>query len=354
MSTLEQIKRTIEQLENQRAVLGDEAIDAALQGLHQKLAEMEEPSGQAKAETVDPSLLAERKLVTIMFADISGFTALAERLDPEAVRDLTNQCFDQLVPVVEKYGGTVDKFIGDEIMALFGAPLAHENDPERALRAALEMLSALQHFNQTQKTDLGIHFGINTGRVIAGGIGTSGKQEYSVMGDAVNLASRLEELSERGEILVGADTYRQTAPLFRFQPLEPVLVKGKAKAQSIYRLLGRKSTPGRVRGLETRGISSPLVGREAEFNAIQKRFSALSKGQGGVLTLTGEAGVGKSRLMAETHTLVDNNPLQWLEGRSLSFSQSISYIRSTTYWSICIRLSIESVKSFSCCSKCSF
>ena len=166
----------------------------ALAPLRQQLAELRGTPTALPAS----SLEGERKLVTVMFADISGFTAMAETMDPEAVRDLMNGCFERLVPIVEKYGGTVDKFIGDEIMALFGAPVAHENDPERALRAALEMMEALEAFNVERSTDLGVHFGINTGLVIAGGIGTRERQEYSVMGDAVNLASRLEEVSERG------------------------------------------------------------------------------------------------------------------------------------------------------------
>ena len=196
MSTLgeqtAQLESAIAALEAQRAILGDVVVEAALAPMREKLAALE----QIEAPT--PDLMGERKLVTVMFADISGFTALSEELDPEAVREMMNTCFDHLVPVVEKYEGTVDKFIGDEIMALFGAPVAHENDPERALRAALEMMEALEAFNVERSTDLGVHFGVNTGLVIAGGIGTRERQEYSVMGDAVNLASRLEEVSERG------------------------------------------------------------------------------------------------------------------------------------------------------------
>src|SRR5512137_264977 len=153
------LEQAIAHIESQRAALGDTAADIAIAGLKQKLSEVEKPEESG-----------ERKLVTIMFADISGFTALSEKMDPEAVRDLMNLCFDRLVPCIKRYDGTIDKFIGDEIMALFGAPVAHENDPERALRAALEMLSALPKFNAENKTQLGIHFGINTGLVLAGGI----------------------------------------------------------------------------------------------------------------------------------------------------------------------------------------
>ena len=141
----------------------------------------------------------ERRLVTILFADLAGFTALAEHLDPEEVHKLPNRCFDRLVPCVERYGGTIDKFIGDALMALFGAPVAHEHDPERAIRAALDLRGTLEEFNREQGLALALHIGINTGRVLAGSVGGGGRRDYSVVGDAVNIAARLEELSQPNE-----------------------------------------------------------------------------------------------------------------------------------------------------------
>jgi len=324
MTEREQLEQAIAALEAQRAILGDAVVDAALGSMRQQLAELE----LAEREPA-PALEGERKLVTIMFADISGFTALAETMDPEAVRDLINACFDHLVPVIEKYEGTVDKFVGDAIVALFGAPVAHENDPERALRTALEMKSDLAAFNASRHTDLGLHFGINTGSVIAGGIGSEGRQEYSVMGDAVNVASRLEEVSERGAILVGPDTYRLTAPLFEFEALEPIQVKGKAKPVPIYRVLAPKAVSGKVRGIV--GLESPLVGRQAEFRALQEAVERLRAGVGGIVTIVGEAGIGKSRLVAEARSQVTGRDavtasLQWVEGRCLSYGTSIAYL----------------------------
>jgi len=254
MTEQEQLLQAITAMEAQRPILGDAVVEAALGPLQKRLAELEQEARESA-----PALAGERKPVTIIFADISGFTAMSERLDPEQVRKMMNTCFDHLVPVIEKYEGTVDKFIGDEIMALFGAPVAHEDDPERALRAALEMMEALEEFNAQHRTNLGIHMGINTGLVIAGGIGSRRQQEYSVMGDAVNLAARLEDASERGEILVGPSTYRLTAPLFELEAREPIRVKGKAEPVPIYRLTGQKAAPGLVRGIE--GLRSPLVGR---------------------------------------------------------------------------------------------
>jgi adenylate cyclase len=173
------------------------------------------PSGDRAVGTL---LTGERRLVTILFADVSGFTMLSERLDPEALRDLITACFDRLVPCIQRYGGTIEKFVGDEIMALFGAPTAHENDPERALRAALEMRHALTALNQEQHVPLAIHFGVNTGLVYAGGVGGGGRKDYSVMGDAVNVASRLKGLAKPGEIVVGADTNRQAGHHDVMQP----------------------------------------------------------------------------------------------------------------------------------------
>ena len=158
MAEREQLEQAIAALEAQRASLGDAAVDAALGPMRRQLAKLE----LAKHEPA-PALEGERKLVTVMFADISGFTALAETMDPESVRDMMNTCFERLVPIIESYEGTVDKFIGDEIMALFSAPVAHENDPERALRTALEMMDALAAFNAEHGLNLGLHFGINAG-----------------------------------------------------------------------------------------------------------------------------------------------------------------------------------------------
>ena len=234
-----QLEAAIAGLEAQRAILGDAVVNLAVAPLRHQLEELRKsaaPNLQLPITNLQsPSFEGERKLVTIMFADISGFTAMSEKMDTEQVRSLMNACFDHLVPAVKKYDGTVDKFIGDEIMALFCAPTAHENDPERALRAALDMVDRLHEFNDRHHTDLGLHFGINTGTVIAGGIGSAAQQQYDVMGDAVNLAARLEDASDRGEIFVGPDTHRMAAPLFEFEALAPICVKGKAEPVPIYK-----------------------------------------------------------------------------------------------------------------------
>jgi class 3 adenylate cyclase/tetratricopeptide (TPR) repeat protein len=275
------------------------------------------------------ALQGERKQVTVMFADISGFTAMSEQRDAEEVVTLVNACLTELSECVYRYEGTIDKYIGDAIMAIFGAPRAHEDDPERAIRTALAMREVLDEFNAKPPLPLadplGIHIGIGTGYVIAGLIGTERDRKPTVMGDAVNLASRLEDVSNRGQIFVSEDTYRLTSRLFVFKELDPVAVKGKADPVKIYEVLGAHEQPGSMRGLT--GLQASLVGRDAEAQKVSLAVSNLQAGRGGIVLVEGEAGIGKSRLVAEIRHRLDGTPLacRWLEGRGLSYGRSLSY-----------------------------
>ena len=319
MSTLDeqaaQLAAAIASLEAQRETLGDSVVEPAVAALRQKLAQLETTSDDSGAGE-------ERKIVTILFADVSGFTALSEQKDPEEVRSLINGCFEHLVPVVQKFGGTIDKFIGDEIMALFGAPVAHEDDPERAVRTALELMEAMTSFNQAHGTDLNLHIGINTGAVIAGNIGSTGRRDYSVMGDAVNLAARLEDASPDGETFVGPRTYAQTSGVFEYEKIPPLKLKGKSTPVDIYRLGGLRPRANRTRGIE--GLHASLVGRDAELAQMHSALAAVQNGFGGILSIVGEAGLGKSRLLAEARASVEDN-LTWAEGRALSYTSGMSY-----------------------------
>jgi class 3 adenylate cyclase/tetratricopeptide (TPR) repeat protein len=308
-----ELESAIISLEAQRSVVGDSVVDSAVAALRRQLAELDQPIRK-------PSAQEERKIVTILFADVSGFTTLSEKLDPEEVRNLINSCFERLVPIVRKYEGTVDKFIGDEIMVLFGAPVAHENDPERALRVALEMMAAIAVFNRDQAIELNIHVGVNSGPVVAGQVGAEERRDYSVMGDAVNVAARLAHAANNGEIYVGPSTYRQAAAFFDFETLPALTLEGKEKPVEGYRLVGLKAEQRRAR--RTKGFRSPLVGRQSELAEIQSAFQNLCNGRGSVLTVIGEAGVGKSRLVSEALQLTD---LRWAEGRALSYSEGMNY-----------------------------
>jgi class 3 adenylate cyclase len=328
---ISQLEHAISGIDSQRAVLGDQVVDIALGPLLMQVQELRKslPRNEALPSRDNAAIKfeGERKQVTIMFADISGFTAMSEKADPEHVRRIMNACFDSLVPAIRDFGGTVDKFIGDEIMALFGAPVAHENDPERALRVALELLKRLSEFNRQNNVDLGLHFGINTGTVIAGGIGSQAQQQYSVMGDAVNIASRLEDASDRGQIFVGPDTYRLTAPLFDFEELAPLRLKGKSEPVKVYLLKSVKVQPGRQRGLA--GTESPMVGRDQELDALIRAADALQQGRGRLVTVIGEPGLGKSRLIQEWKATLErlgrSGHFTWIYGHCVSYGQSLAY-----------------------------
>ena len=315
VQTIEQLETALTALNAQRSVIGDEIVDLMIVPLQQQLQAMRQPA-------TDP--MGERKLVTIVFADISGFTAMSEALDPEQVRRTMNDCFDAIVPCIKRYGGTVDKFIGDAVMALFGAPIAQENHAESAARASLEMLNAIHQFNKAQATSLGIHIGINTGLVVAGGIGSQGQQQYSVMGDAVNLAARLEDASDSGEILIGAATYRLIAPLFDVETRSPITLKGKSEPVPNYRLIAATATPGALRGLP--GPRSHLVGRSHEQLRLQGAIAALREGagRGARFAILGDAGIGKSRLIAEFRQ-TNCATVVWTEGRALSYNMQTSF-----------------------------
>jgi class 3 adenylate cyclase/tetratricopeptide (TPR) repeat protein len=270
----------------------------------------------------------ERKQVTVMFADIYGFTALSERLDPEEVTTLTNEALKEMAEAVYQYEGYIDKFLGDAVMAVFGAPVVHEDDPERALRAALAMRERLEGFNRRWIDRLGqplsLHIGINTGTVIAGNVGSDLRLSYTVMGDTVNTASRLEDASQPGQILVSRDTYRLTQAAFTFLALDPITVKGKREPLSVFELQRAKLHPGKSRGLK--GLHSSLVGREREMAQLRHVLAELEAGRGHIVMITGEAGIGKSRLTAEWHEAVTaGDRVLWLEGRAFTHTTSLAY-----------------------------
>ncbi len=284
------------------------------------------------APRIEPSIEGERKHVTVLFSDLSGYTAMTERLDPEEVKKIIGQIFGQIAEVITKYEGQVEKFIGDAVMAVFGIPKAHEDDPLRAIWGAREIHEMVNSMSSRLEVRVGrpllMHTGINTGLVVTGEAMLE-KGTLGVAGDTVNVAQRLSGVAKPGEILVGEDTYRQVGGYFAFEKLEPAKVKGKTEPVPVYRVVEEKVKVGRIRGLAVQGISSPLVGRDAEFVALKGCVNRLLDGQGGIVCIIGEAGIGKSRLMAEIGNYIKNfhaiSSLQWLKGRTLSYGQKISY-----------------------------
>jgi adenylate cyclase len=246
---------------------------------------------------------ADRRPVTVLFADLAGFTALSERLDPEDVRAFQNDLFQMMAEEITRVGGFVEKFVGDAVMAAFGAPVAHEDDPERALRAALAILARMQalarHWEPCFGERVTLHLGVNTGPVVAGSLGGSAGGAYAVTGDTVNTAARLLAAAAPGTILVSETTHRLVAHRFAFEPLGSLALKGKAEPVKVYRVLGVLDVPRAARGLEALGLAAPLVGRDDELAQLQAAFERLQRGRAQVVSLVGDAGAGKSRLGAE-------------------------------------------------------
>src|SRR5579883_1411238 len=246
---------------------------------------------------------ADRRTVTVLFADLSGFTTLSERLDPELVQTLQNEIFEEMTAALHRFGGFPDKFIGDALLALFGAPTAHEDDPERALRAALDMTERIARVGENWRARLGsplaLHIGVNTGPVVAGGIGAGSAKSYSVTGDTVNTAQRLQSMAARGEVLCGPLTYRLTRHAFAYEALGEASLRGKTGSVLVHRLIGPLEKPRAARGLETIGLHAPLIGRDAELAHMIGSLDLACGGAAQVVRLIGEAGIGKTRLVNE-------------------------------------------------------
>ncbi len=233
----------------------------------------------------------ENRLVTALFADISGFTTISQQLSPEATVEKINRCFQVITDAIYRYEGSVNRFIGDCVLAFFGAPLTHENDPERSILAALDMQKAVSELGMS------ISIGINTGMTYFGPIGTQKHQEFSAYGHDVNLAKRLQETAEPGQILVGAGIYRLTRRAFDFQPMDALELRGIREPVTIYQVLGVKEHPEKLRGIE--GLRARMIGREHEFSELKEAADAWLDGKGQIVSIIGEAGIGKSRLVKE-------------------------------------------------------
>ncbi|MCP4166116.1 MAG: AAA family ATPase [Chloroflexi bacterium] len=257
---------------------------------------------QARAEQ---AMVGERRIVTMLFCDVKGSTAAAEQLDPEEWTEIINGAFEHMIRPVYKYEGAVGRLLGDAVLAFFGAPIAHEDDPQRAILAGLDIVAEIEHYQEQVKRRYGVEFGvrvgINTGMVVVGGVGSDLHMEFTATGDAVNLAARMEQTAEPGTVHISEDTYKLVAPLFEFEALGSIQVKGKSEPIATYRPLYPKSRPGRVRGIE--GLDSPMVGRSAELEQLQGLIRRALQGEGQIVSIMGEAGLGKSRLISEMQAL---------------------------------------------------
>lgn len=272
-----------------------------------------------------------RKLVTVVFADLSGFTSLSELLDAEVIATLANEILSRFAEIVLAHGGTVDKYIGDAIMAVFGVTATNEHDAENACRASLALRQELEVFNRKHgellPEPLALHVGINTGVVVADTIGIGDNASYTVMGDAVNTASRLEGIAASGEILVSRETFRATNHAFVYSALDSVLVKGKREALAIFELVRARVSPSAFHGAH--GLDVAFVGRESELAILEAAVARLSAGEGSIVRVVGEAGIGKSRLLFEFRNGSANDRTsakpRFIEGRCFAHTSSLSY-----------------------------
>jgi class 3 adenylate cyclase/tetratricopeptide (TPR) repeat protein len=272
----------------------------------------------------------ERKLVTVLFADVVGSTAMGERLDPELITEVMNGAFKRMNQAVDRYGGTVSRLMGDAVLAIFGAPISHEDDPERAIRAGLEIVSTARDYAAEIDRQYGVDFqvrvGIHTGLAVLDRVGDRIRAEYTAMGDTPNVAARMQSAAAPGTVLVSADTHRLSRHAFDFEPRGRLDVKGKTAPIEAWQAIGPKAAPLSARGLA--GLEAPLVGRDAQLARLQARLEGLRpEAPGGWVALTGEAGLGKSRLVAELRgSQASPADVMWLEGRCISYGQGISYL----------------------------
>ena len=268
----------------------------------------------------------ERKHITVLFSDISGYTALCEKLDPEETKEIISQVFAEISRIITKYEGFIEKFVGDGVMALFGVPKGHEDDPIRAIKSAQEIHEKVETLSPEFEKKIGqtisMHSGINTGLVVAGELDME-KGTHGVAGDTINIASRISCLATANAILVGHDTYRQAEGYFNFEPLGPAMVKGKAEPIKIYRLLAPKERPTTIHRLS--GRRAEMIGRKVEIALLREAVENLKQGKGKIFSICGDAGTGKSRLVDEFKTILDLKEIQWVEGHAYAYSKNIPY-----------------------------
>jgi class 3 adenylate cyclase len=303
---------------------------AADHGRHARLTSSA-PAGLARKAQAAAHLAGERRMVTILFADVVGSSALAEQLSPEAWTAIMNGAFDRITPAIYRYEGTIARLVGDGLWAFFGAPVAHEDDPVRAVQAALDLAEPAREYAGEVRLAHGVEFAmracVNTGPVVVGPVGDDLRYEYTAMGGAVNLAARLKFSVAPMTVVISENTYRFVAPVFDCEDRGLVDIAGRAEHIRAYLVRGRKPVPGSTRGLA--GLESPMVGREPEIATLTQLCDAVRAGLGRAVVVVGEPGLGKTRLIAEWKAAVlastAHRPPRWVEGRCLSYGQGQAY-----------------------------
>jgi len=282
----------------------------------------------AQESPVLSQIMGERRNVTVLFADLCDYTEIAQKLEDEVLYHLIQDLMRLLADDVIYYEGTVDKLTGDGIMALFGAPIAHENNAERAVRSALKMQADVRQMSKNFADAIGfelrLHISLNSGSVIVGSVSPTTGLDYTAIGDTVNLASRLLSVAGPETIVVSESVYRQTKALFEYKALPSQTLKGFLQPVQSYHVMGLKSRPGSVRGIE--GLKAPMIGRQKELGLLSHLIEQISEQKkGGAAIIVGQAGIGKSRLTSEFKAYLNSRRIRWIEGRSLTYRKSASY-----------------------------
>jgi serine/threonine protein kinase/tetratricopeptide (TPR) repeat protein len=270
---------------------------------------------------------AERRPATVMFVELSGYSQILETLDPEEATVLSSRLFKLLNSIFEKYGARIEKISGGSLLALFGVPTAIEDAPKKAINAAIEIRERISQFNQEEclRAPLDVCIGVNTGTVIAGVIDVGGKKELSILGEAVSLAADLKDLAAKGHVCVGPTTYKHTKEDFEYEKMKPVAREGGTSHVPAYKLVSIQKNIYRAKRGAERMIHSKMVGRDREFDRLRLHVLKVINGEGSIVNVIGEAGIGKSRLIAELGTTDEIKKVTFLQGRALSIGKNLSF-----------------------------
>ncbi len=288
--------------------------------------ELTPESPQIKTTPAGIPTEGERKYVSVLFSDLTGYTSMSEKLDPEEVKEITCRIFGEISKIVTSYDGFIEKYAGDAVMAIFGVPNSHEDDPIRAIKAAREIHQAVDAISPEVEKKIGrsisMHSGINTGLVVTGEVNME-RGTHGVAGDTINLAARLSSLAKPGQILIDGGTYRQVEGHFECEFQETTTVKGKSEPVQVNVVVSERDKPITIHRLS--GVRAELIGRKMEMAELRDAMERLYQGKGSIFSIYGAAGTGKSRLVEEFKAGLYLNKIQWVEAHAYAYSQNISY-----------------------------
>jgi ABC-type oligopeptide transport system substrate-binding subunit/class 3 adenylate cyclase len=321
MSELDKLEQAIAIQESMRGTIPDEVIEVAITALRRQIAEIKPVQSNE-----------QRKHLTILCAGLSNFTAQIEQMDAEDLSQIMSAYYDSITPSIKKYGGIIEKRVGDTVMAVFGLPQAHENDPENSIRAALEMQQALFTLNDRMETEWGfrlsMRIGINTGPVIARYVDSGQERDFSIIGSTVNIVNRIEKIAPEGGVLISHDTYRHVRGVFHVLEQDPLQIKDFAEPVLTYLVQQAKPRPFPMLMRGVAGIETSMVGRDPEFLILQNIFhDVIEDAEVQVVTVVGDAGVGKSRLLYEFEKWIELLPEQiwYFKGRATPETETLPY-----------------------------